>query len=296
MKLAVFDDWHLGAVSADGQSIRDITEFIPREFDAWGEQRMNWLIRNWDAVRDRISDDAGAAWIPADGVVLRAVNPAPGQIIGLPSNFRTHLGEIGAMTVTKAGKTARDVGFFLIAPSSVTGAGESFLLPGESDRRFDHECEVGVVIGRGGRDIPREKALDHVFGYTALVDATMRIVPEQAAEDRSLRKSFRSFTPVGPWIVTADEIGDFESIESSLSVNGEERQRARMSDMIVGIAEGIELVSSVVRLEPGDIIASGTPGGVGPLTHGDTLRIEVDRIGSMSIPVLSREQESARLW
>lgn len=296
MKLTIFDDWRVGVVSTDEKSVRDITAVIPAAFDSWGEQRMNWLIRNWDSVKEGASDEADAVWLPLDSVALRAVNPAPGQVIGLPSNFHAHLGEIGNMTVTKKGKTARDVGFFLIAPSSVTGAGEPLLLPQDSARRFDHECEVGVVVGKGGRNISRDKALDHVFGYTALVDATMRINPDEAPEDRSLRKSFGSLTPIGPWIVTADEIGNFDEIESSLSVNGDERQRAKMSDMIVGVAEAIELISSVVRLDPGDIIASGTPGGVGPLTPGDSLHIQVDRIGSMRILVGSYAQESARIW
>lgn len=296
MKLTIFDDWRVGVVSESGDKIRDITTVVPDTFDSWGEQRMNWLIRNWEQVKEQVSDETAAQWLELDKVVIRAVNPAPGQVIGLPSNFHAHLGEIGKMTVTQKGKTARDVGFFLIAPSSVTGAGEALLIPEESERRFDHECEVGVIIGKGGRNIGRETALDHIFGYTALVDATMRINPDEAPEDRSLRKSFASLTPVGPWIVTSDEIGDFDEIVSSLSINGEERQRAKMSDMIVGLAEGIELISSVVKLEPGDIIASGTPGGVGPLTPGDSLRIQVDRIGSMTIPVASYRQQSARRW
>src|SRR5690606_29173025 len=156
---------------------------------------MNWLIRNWAEVSGNLAAAAGATPpVPMDQVRLRAVNPAPGQIVALPSNYQAHLGEIGAMTVTPAGKTARDVGFFLIAPTSVSGAGEPMEMLAGTNRAFHHECELGVVIGRGGRDIAGEEALDHVFGYTCLVDATMRVVPGQAPEDRSLRKSFASFT------------------------------------------------------------------------------------------------------
>jgi len=282
-------------VENDGRDIRDITPLLPRELDSWARQRVNWAIRNWAELEPAIHAGDGSVFA-VDEVVLRAANPSPGQLIGLPSNFRTHVGEIGAMTVTAKGKTARDIGFFLIAPSSVSGAGEAFEIPSDSERRFDHECEVGVIIGKGGRDIPRESAMEHVFGYSALVDATMRIVPEKASEDRSLRKSFGRFTPLGPWIVTRDSIGDFETIESTLSVNGKERQRARMADMIVSVPEAIEIISSVVELNPGDVIASGTPGGVGPLEVGDTLVISVDRVGSMTIPVRSRPQASARTW
>ncbi|MFW0786374.1 fumarylacetoacetate hydrolase family protein [Gordonia sp. CPCC 206044] len=218
-------------------------------------------------------------------IALRAVNPAASHIWAIPANYAAHLGEIGNRSITTGGRTARDVGFFLKAPSSLSGAGDAIELPHGSSRRFDHECEMAVVIGKGGRNIRREDALDHVFGYSCLIDLTMRIEPGVHEEDRSLRKSFATFTPTGPWIVTADELGSTDELHSRLSVNGIQRQHARIGDMIVDVAESIELISSVAAIQPGDIIASGTPKGVGPMAVGDRVEIGIDGIGSMSLAV-----------
>jgi 2-keto-4-pentenoate hydratase/2-oxohepta-3-ene-1,7-dioic acid hydratase in catechol pathway len=283
MKLAVYDDNRIGLVR-DGL-IHDVSHLAPAEFDSWPEQRMNWIIRNWSTVAELVEDAASGAGRPIDEVTLKAANPAPPQVFAIPANYKAHLGEIGKRSITKGGRTAREVGFFLKAAGSLSGAGEPIELPAGSTRRFDHECELAVVIGKAGRNIRREDAMEYVFGYSCLIDLTMRIEPGEFEEDRSLRKSFSTFTPVGPWLVTADEVGEVDELRSRLSVNGEERQAARIGDMIVGIAESIELISSVVGIRPGDVIASGTPQGVGPLVPGDVVEIGIDRIGSMKLDV-----------
>ncbi len=287
MKLAVFDGYRIGV--ADGDVIYDFTTALPAERDLWPRQRMNWLIRNFAAVEPllRAPREVGFPAVPVAAVTLRAVSPAPAQLFALPANYAAHVGEIGARSVTKGGRTARETGFFLKAAGSVCGAGETVEVPAGSTRRFDHECELAVVIGQGGRNIAREDAAKHVFGYACLIDVTMRIEPGRFEEDRSLRKSFRSFTPLGPYLVTTDEVPDVTRLRSRLTVNGEQRQGASLGDMIVGIAEAIELISSVVDLWPGDVIASGTPSGVGPLRPGDRVTIEIDSIGSMTLPVVS---------
>ena len=284
MRLAVYDDFRVGIVVED--KILDATHLVPRELDFWPEQRMNWFIRNWESISAPISQVAGSGeGRQVEEVHLRAINPAAPHVFAIPANYAAHLGEIGSRSITTGGRTARDVGFFLKAPASLSGAGEEIELPYDSTRRFDHECEMAVVIGKGGRNIRREDALDHVFGYSCLIDLTMRIEPGEYEEDRSLRKSFSTFTPTGPWIVTADELGPTSDLRSRLSVNGVQRQHARIGDMIVDVAESIELISSVATIQPGDIIASGTPKGVGPLQVGDVVEIGIDGIGSMEIPV-----------
>jgi 2-keto-4-pentenoate hydratase/2-oxohepta-3-ene-1,7-dioic acid hydratase in catechol pathway len=283
MKLAVFNDNRIGLVR--GGLVHDVTHLAPAEFSSWPEQRMNWIIRNWTTVEGLVEDAAAGAGHPAEEVILRAANPAPPQVFAIPANYKAHLGEIGKRSITKGGRTAREVGFFLKAAGSLSGAGEPIELPAGSTRRFDHECELAVVIGKAGRNIRREDAMEYIFGYSCLIDLTMRIEPGEFEEDRSLRKSFSTFTPVGPWLVTADEVGEVDELRSRLSVNGEERQSARIGDMIVGIAESIELISSVVGIQPGDVIASGTPQGVGPLVPGDVVEIGIDRIGSMKLDV-----------
>ena len=126
--------------------------------------------------------------------------------------------------------------------------------------------------------------------------ATMRIDKGVAEEERSMRKSFEIFTPLGPWIVTADEVPDPGALENRLWVNGELRQSANTSEMIVGIAELIELVSSVLTLQPGDVLATGTPQGVGPFAPGDEVRIEIERVGAMALPVREQPVHSPRAY
>ncbi|HSV78667.1 MAG TPA: fumarylacetoacetate hydrolase family protein [Ramlibacter sp.] len=275
----------------------DITPLLPAALDLLPRQRMNWLIANWGSMSPRLdSYCTDTPRLALAQVRLLAPNPAPLHIFAAPANYRKHLGELGSRVVTKPGRTAREQGFFLKAPGSVVGAGQAIELPRGSGRRFDHESELAVIIGRGGRNIPRAQAMEHVFGYACLIDATLRIEKDVAEEERSMRKSFESFTPIGPWIVTADEVPDPGRLQNRLWVNGELRQHANTGEMIVGIAELIELVSSVLPLQPGDVIASGTPEGVGPLRAGDEVRIEIESIGSMKLPVRECEQRAPRAF
>jgi 2-keto-4-pentenoate hydratase/2-oxohepta-3-ene-1,7-dioic acid hydratase in catechol pathway len=293
MKLASFNDYRIGLV--EGDALLDITPLLPVALDVLPRQRMNWLIANWVGMAAQITAQrASCQRLALASVQLLTPNPAPAHVFAAPANYRKHIGELGSRTVTKAGRTAREQGFFLKAPGSITGPGSPLLLPRGSQRRFDHESELAVIIGKAGRNIPREQAMDHVFGYACLIDATMRIEKDTFEEERSMRKSFESFTPVGPWIVTADEVPDAGKLHNRLWVNGQLKQEANTSDMIVGIAELIELVSSVLAIQPGDIIASGTPEGVGPFAPGDEVRIEIEQVGSMSLPVRECDVRSPR--
>lgn len=298
MRLAVFNDFRVGLV--EGSEVVDVTSLLPDHLDAWPELRINWLINHWTELRQPLHDalthaaSPDFARHPVEQVTLRAVNPAPRQVLALPANFRAHLTELGDRTVTKKGRTAREQGFFLKAASSVVGAGESIQLPHGSSRRFDHECELAVVIGKTARDVARDRAMDHVFGYAALVDLTMRVEPGKFEEERTMRKSFETFTPVGPYLVTRDEVPDLAPLTSELSVNGEVRQSAPLSDLIVDVPEAIELISSVLTLFPGDIIAMGTPSGVGPVEAGDKLKISIATIGTMELSVEQHGAASPR--
>jgi 2-keto-4-pentenoate hydratase/2-oxohepta-3-ene-1,7-dioic acid hydratase in catechol pathway len=139
---------------------------------------------------------------------------------------------------------------------------------------------LAIVIGKQAARVAVADARKHIFGYACLIDVTMR-----GKEERVMRKSISTFTPIGPWITTVDEVGPTDDIELQLWVNGELRQHAFAREMIVGIDEAVELCSSIMTLEPGDIIASGTMAGVGPLASGDTVRIAIDRVGEMTLPV-----------
>jgi 2-keto-4-pentenoate hydratase/2-oxohepta-3-ene-1,7-dioic acid hydratase in catechol pathway len=293
MKIASFDDFRVGVV--DGDTVYDMTAALPPVLDELPRQRVNWLVSHWPEIQARFADHRAAGTpLPLAGVTLLAANPAPQHVFAAPANYRRHIGELGDRAVTPAGRTAREQGFFLKAPASLVGAGGSLLLPKGSTRRFDHESELAVIIGKTARNVGRDRAMEHVFGHACLIDATMRIEKGVAEEERSMRKSFATFTPLGPWIVTADEVASPGSLDNRLWVNGELRQSANTADMIVGISELIELVSSVLTLEPGDVLATGTPEGVGPFAPGDEVKIEIERVGAMTLRVRESDARSPR--
>ncbi|MDO8277458.1 MAG: fumarylacetoacetate hydrolase family protein [Burkholderiaceae bacterium] len=295
MKIASFEDFRVGVV--DGDTVYDMTATLPAFLAQLPRQRVNWLIANWATMAAPFADylKTGEAR-PLAGLRLLPPNPAPQHVFAAPANYQKHIGELGTRTVTQGGRSAREQGFFLKAPGSLVGAGNAILLPRGSTRRFDHESELAVVIGRAARNVPREKAMEYVFGYSCLIDATMRIEKGVAEEERSMRKSFETFTPMGPYIVTADEVPDPQALQNRLWVNGEIRQQANTGEMIVGVAELIELVSSVLPLEPGDVIASGTPEGVGPFAPGDTVKIEIQSVGSMTLDVRECAMRAPRAY
>jgi 2-keto-4-pentenoate hydratase/2-oxohepta-3-ene-1,7-dioic acid hydratase in catechol pathway len=293
MKLAVYDSYRVAVV--EGDSLFDVSEAVPGLSDGWPPVFMSRLIAGWAELEPRVLEARRHAKAIARSTVnLRAPLPFPGTVIAAPANYRKHVGELGARGVTSTGKSAREIGFFLKTSSSVIGPDAPILLPRGSKRRFDHESELAAIIGRTGKNIPRERALGYVFGYSCLMDLTMRLEPGLPAEERPTRKSFDTFTPLGPWLVTADEIPDPQSLSNQLWVNGELRQSANTRDMTVGIAELIELVSSVMTLNPGDVIATGTPEGVGPLQSGDEVRIAIERVGDMTLRVAEAEDYAPR--
>lgn len=293
MKIAVFDDHRVGLV--EDAELFDVTAAFPEFLQGMPRQRVNWLISHWADMQSAIEKArAAVAPVALDSVKLLPPNPAPGHVFAAPTNYRKHMGELGDRAVSKAGRSAREQGFFLMAPGSLVGAGQAIVVPRGSTRRFDHESELAVIVGRGGRNIPRERAMEHVFGYACLIDATMRIEPGVAEEERSMRKSFESFTPLGPFLVTADEVPNPGALQNRLWVNGELRQQANTADMIVGIAELIELISSVLPISPGDVIATGTPDGVGPFQVGDSVKIEIESVGSMTLAVRELADKAPR--
>jgi 2-keto-4-pentenoate hydratase/2-oxohepta-3-ene-1,7-dioic acid hydratase in catechol pathway len=154
------------------------------------------------------------------------------------------------------------------------------VLPNLPGREIHHECELGIVIGKGGRHIARADAYSHVFGYACLIDMVVR-----GTEERVMRKSYDTFCPFGPWIVTADEVPDPANLQARLWVNGVLKQDANTRDLIVDIPEMIAIASRVATLYPGDIIATGTPEGVGPVQRGDRVRIAIEQVGEMTLDV-----------
>jgi 2-keto-4-pentenoate hydratase/2-oxohepta-3-ene-1,7-dioic acid hydratase in catechol pathway len=206
-------------------------------------------------------------------VTILPIVPDPSKIIAAPVNYRDHQAEMSQDAHVDA------LGVFLKAPSSVVAAGSTVQLP-YNDRRFDQEGELALVIGRRARHVTPDSALDYVAGYTCLLDLTMR-----GGEDRSTRKSFDGFTPVGPYLVTPDEVGPLEAVQLRTWVAGELRQHADVKDLIWSVPQLISYASSVMTLQPGDIITTGTPAGVGQIHNGDDVSVEIDRVGRLSVTI-----------
>jgi 2-keto-4-pentenoate hydratase/2-oxohepta-3-ene-1,7-dioic acid hydratase in catechol pathway len=252
MRLVSYDDGRVGCLTGD--------RVIRLPF-----RTMRDAIKSWSAGELLVPEREDG--IPLRDVRLRVPVANPSKIIAAPVNYRDHQAEMNVDTQVGA------LGFFLKAPSSLLGPGGTVQLP-YHDRRFDQEGELALVIGRTARDISEQEALSHVFGYTGLLDITMR-----GGEDRSMRKSFDTFTPMGPVLVTADEFGDPDEVELRCWVSGKLRQKASTRDLIWGVARLVSYASSVATLYPGDVISTGTPAGVGPITAGDTIRLELSGLG-----------------
>jgi 2-keto-4-pentenoate hydratase/2-oxohepta-3-ene-1,7-dioic acid hydratase in catechol pathway len=281
VKIVAFNDNRVGVVRED--SVLDVTEAVRAGGPQWPPTHVSTLIAEWSSRSSAVvaaCDTAEA--VPLSGITLLPPVQAPLHVVGAPANYRKHIEEMGA--IGSGGRSMLDMGFFLMAPASLVGAGGRVLLPRGSHRRFHHECELAVIIGRRCKNVDVDDALGHVFGYSALMDLTMRMT-ETLREERTMRKSFDTFTPLGPWIITADEVPEPQNLRLELHVNDELRQQATTADMIVPIAQQIAMVSSVMTLQPGDVLATGTPDGVGDIRPGDVVRISIEGVGGFSVNV-----------
>jgi 2-keto-4-pentenoate hydratase/2-oxohepta-3-ene-1,7-dioic acid hydratase in catechol pathway len=232
---------------------------------------------------------AGAS-LPLSAVKLDAPIPRPRRNIFCAGvNYRAHAAEWAASGMDGPRPTPPSDDFPVIfskVPDCVIATGEPIRMPVGLSEAIDYEAELMVVIGRGGRNIARSSAMEHVFGYTAFNDVTARDI-QRRHKQWLLGKSVDTFGPMGPWIVTADEL-DGGSTGLMCRVNGELRQHAHTRDLIFDIPALIASISQSVSLVPGDLIATGTPGGVGIgfdppkyLQRGDVVRVEIDGIGAL---------------
>jgi 2-keto-4-pentenoate hydratase/2-oxohepta-3-ene-1,7-dioic acid hydratase in catechol pathway len=211
----------------------------------------------------------------------------PGKIVAAGMNYRDHAAEAGLLV------PERPV-LFAIWPSSVIGPGEAIVIPAASSE-IDYEAELGVVIGERARDVPVERALNVVAGYTCYNDVSARDL--QFADGQWTRaKSFDTFSPVGPRVAPASEIPDPQALGIRCLVNGETLQDSTTAEMVFSVAELIAFASRAITLEPGDLLVTGTPAGVGftrepPvfLRPGDEVTVEIDGIGALTNPVRSEE-------
>ena len=281
MRLCRFDGDRLGLV--EGEEVADVTaalEAIPAT--RWPAPHGDALVANLDAVRAAVNGIAGnAARRPLAEVGLLSPVANPTKVIGAPVNYKAHLEEAQAdqgVSFGQAIKSIDEYGLFLKSPVLV-GPSEGVALH-FTDRRNDHEVELAMVIGREAKNVAREDALDYVAGYAIGLDMTVR-----GPEDRSMRKAADTYSVLGPWLVTADEIPDPDNLAMSISVNGETRQESNTSYQIFDCRQLIEYASRFYTLYPGDVIMTGTPEGVGPVAPGDVMHCWCEIIGAMDVPV-----------
>jgi 2-keto-4-pentenoate hydratase/2-oxohepta-3-ene-1,7-dioic acid hydratase in catechol pathway len=290
VRLALFDAARLGVVTPEGNALVDVTDALPWPHDPDPLTAGWWraLCRDYASLASTLQDAASAGpEQPVRDVTLRAPALGPSKVLAAACNYGEHVTEMHGVQERTLGRVESwmmDFDVFLKAPSSIVGPGTGIVLPPDvvaAGHEVHHESELVVVIGRGGKDIPAGSAMDAVLGFTAGLDITVR-----SAADRSRRKSYDTFSPLGPWIVTRDEVGDGSGLDILLTSGGEVRQSVNTSDMLVPVPEIVAYASSVMTLLPGDLLFTGAPAGVGPITSGEKLEMSISRIGSMTVHVL----------
>ena len=286
MKICRFNDNRLGVV--EGDAVVDVTAALdvipPMRYPApLGDQ----FIANFPAVLQRIAAlKATAPRLSIGNVKLLAPVGNPTKIINAPINYAKHITESIADPNIKHGRTnithISDWGLFLKATSSLVGVGSEvkLLYP---DRRNDHELELAVIIGKQGRNIAEADARKHVVAYSLGLDMTTR-----GKELLSWRKSADTYAVLGPWLTTADEVGDPGKLDLVLKVNGEVRQSANTSDLVYNVDKLVSWASEKYTLYPGDIILTGTPEGVGPVVPGDVMHCYIQNVASGEMRVASQ--------
>ena len=274
MKIAYFNDWRLGIVKGDGivdvmAAVSDVPRLGPHDL-------INGVIERWSAYKTKIEYAAAkGASVPLGSVKLRAPLPRPVNVDCMAVNYM----EDGTR------KEPAPINAFHKSPNSIIGPDETMVLPDVPASVFEGEAELAVIIGKKGYNIKAADAMSHVFGYCNFIDGSARGLPP-AGNTFYQMKSRETFAPIGPWIVTADEIKDPHNLSVKLWNNGDLKQSFNTSDMAHKIPRSIEFVSSLHTLMPGDILASGTNHrGLHAFQDGNKIELEVEGCGKLRITV-----------
>jgi len=282
MRLCRYDDDRLGVVRGD--MVHDVTE-AQTQIRAAAPYAMKGdaVIAALPAWRSRLEEMAAKApGKPVSQVKLLSPVARPSKLVAAPTNYKAHIEEMAARAAAQNVKPSPAIGtagLFLKANSSLVGPSEGVAIR-FPERRNEHEVELAIIFGKQGSDIPRANALDYVIGYAIGLDMTAR-----GPEDRSFRKSIDTYSVLGPWLVTADEIPDPDNVPLEISVNGEVKQNSNTKQLIYDCRKLIEWGSTFYTFYPGDVLYTGTPEGVSPVKPGDTMLARVDPIGEMSVSV-----------
>jgi 2-keto-4-pentenoate hydratase/2-oxohepta-3-ene-1,7-dioic acid hydratase in catechol pathway len=274
VKICYFDHWRLGVINGDAVvDVTDLAKDVPHR-DA--RDLILGVIERWDSYKDKFEKAAASAkGVPLKNVRLRPPVPRPASIVCMAVNYM----EDGTLTEKP------DISAFHKAATAVIGEGDTMVLPDTPATIFEGEAEIAVVIGPKATDVSQANAMKHVFGYTCFIDGSARgLVPS-----RNIffpMKARDTFAPIGPWIVTADEIADPHNLAITLTNNGQVMQKFNTSDMAHQIPRCIEWVSSIQTLEPGDILATGTNHrGLNSFMDGDKIALTVEKVGTLNVAV-----------
>jgi 2-keto-4-pentenoate hydratase/2-oxohepta-3-ene-1,7-dioic acid hydratase in catechol pathway len=282
MKLAFFDDFKLGVIG-DG-TVVDVSDAVSGISHTSPQDLINRVIENFDDFRGALQQaaDSGSG-VPLEHVRLRPPLPKPGNVVAMAVNYM----EDGTRD------EPAPINAFHKSPNAVIGPGDTMILPDVPATIFEGEAEMALVIGKRASHVRQEDAFDYVFGYTNFIDGSARGLPPSGNTFYQM-KSRTTFAPLGPWIVTADEINDPHELPIKLWVNGELKQNFNTNDMAHKIPRIIEWVSSVHDLEPGDVIATGTNHrGLSAFQDRDRIDMEVEGLGTLTFRV---RDDLKRTW
>ncbi len=273
MKLIYFDDFKLGVLT--GETVVDVSSIVGDIPHTGPGDLINGLIERFDDYRARLEDAAGGSGVALAGVRVRPPLPKPGNIDCMAVNYM----EDGTRD------EPAPINAFHKSSSAVIGAGDTMVLPDVPATIFEGEAEVAIVIGKTADHVSAANAMDYVFGYTNFIDGSARgLLPP--GNTFFQMKSRQTFAPIGPWLVTADEIADPHNMRVRLSVNGTVKQSFNTDDMAHKMPRCIEWLSSIHPLHPGDIVATGTNHrGLSSFQNGDLVELECEGLGRLSIHI-----------
>jgi len=282
MKLVYFNDFRLGVLKGD--TVVDVTSAVQKIPHTGPGDLMNGLIARWADYRGALERaSADGRGVPVAQVKIRPPLPKPVNVDCMAVNYM----EDGTR------EKAAPINAFHKSPGCIVGHGDTLVLPDVSASIFEGEAELAVVIGKPASNVPAARAMDYVFGYVNFIDGSARDVTP-LGNSFYMMKSRASFAPIGPYLVTADEIPDPQKLQVRLWVNGVLKQNYNTSDMANKIPRCIEWITSIHDLEPGDILATGTNHrGLSAFQDGDTIDLEVQGMGKLTVKV---RDDLKRTW
>lgn len=282
MKLCYFNDYRLGVIKGDG--VVDITDDVKDIPHLDSRDLILGLIARWDSYKAKVEKAAaGGKSVPLKDVRLRPPVPKPGNIVCMAVNYM----EDGTLPEKP------QINAFHKAATAVIGDGDTMVLPDVPAGIFEGEAELALIIGKRATRVSQADAMKHIFGYTCFIDGSARGLPPPGNVFFQM-KSRDTFAPIGPCIVTADEIADPQNLAIELKTNGETMQKFNTNDMAHQIPRCIEWVSSIHTLEPGDIVATGTNHrGLHSFMDGDKVALTVEKVGTLHFNV---KDELKRTW